>query len=100
MVIVIYDSILAMISLSLNSLTGMSAQYLGGIVLGLLLLIFYVIYVMVWVRPYRLFELYKINNIFRVLGLAIMPVNRYGGLILIDICELIFFMIDSVLYRS
>ena len=36
----------------------------------------------------------------RVVGLAVLPVNRYAGLIVIDIAELIFFMIDMVLYRS
>jgi len=35
-----------------------------------------------------------------VIGLAILPTNRYVGLILIDICELVFFIIDMVLYRS
>ena len=36
----------------------------------------------------------------RVVGLAVLPINRYAGLIVIDICELIFFMIDMVLYRT
>ena len=36
----------------------------------------------------------------RIVGLAILPINRYAGLIIIDICELIFFMIDMVLYRT
>lgn len=100
MVVILYDSALSLMSLSLNSITNLVAQYLGGVVLALLLLIFYLIYVLVWVRPYRLFELYKVNNIFRVVGLAILPLNRYGGLILIDIAELIFFLVDMVLYRS
>lgn len=100
MVIVVYDSVINMMSLALNSITGMVVQYMAGVVLALLLLIFYLIYVLVWVRPYRLFELYKIHNLFRVVGLAILPLNRYGGLILIDISELIFFLIDMVLYSS
>ena len=55
MVVILYMSVLAMISLSLNSITDLTAQYLGSVGLALLLLIFYVIYILVWVRPYRLF---------------------------------------------
>lgn len=29
-----------------------------------------------------------------------MPINRYVGLIIIDLAELVFFIIDMVLYRS
>ena len=100
MVVALYMSALAMMSLSLNSITGLVEQYLGSIALGLMLLIFFAVYMAVWVRPYRLFELYKINNLFRVVGLAVLATNRYAGLILMDISELIFFMIDMVLYRS
>lgn len=99
MVIVIYDSILAVISVKLNSIVGLSAQFYASVLVSLLLLLFYLIYVMVWVRPYRLFELYKIHNIFRVIGLAILPINRYGGIVFIDICELLFLILDLVLYR-
>ena len=77
MVIILYMSCLAMISLTQNSITELVTQYLASIALALLLLIFFVIYTLVWVRPYRLFELYKINNLFRVIGLAILPINRY-----------------------
>jgi hypothetical protein len=98
MVIVVYDSLLAMISLSLNSITDLVTQYLASIAMALGLLIFYGVYSVVWVRPYRLFELYKINNLVRVIGLAVLPFNRYGGLILIDIAELFFFIIDMVIY--
>lgn len=99
MVIMIYDSILALFSVKLNSIVGLSAQFYASVLLSLLLILFYLIYVIVWVRPYRLFELYKIHNIFRVIGLAVLPINRYGGIVFIDICELIFLIIDIVLYR-
>ena len=85
MVIVLYMSSLSMVSLTMNKITDMVAQYLAGVGLALLLLIFYLIYVLVWVRPYRLFELYKFNNMARVVGLVLMSINRYVGLIVIDI---------------
>lgn len=85
MVINIYFSIIAMMSLSMNSLVGMSISFLASILIALLVLICYIIYFLVWVRPFRLFELYKINNLFRIFGLAILASNRYGGIILIDL---------------
>ena len=62
MVIILYMSCLAMVSVTMNSITSLVAQYLASVGLALLLLIFYVVYVLVWVRPYRLFEMYKFNN--------------------------------------
>ena len=99
MVIWLYDSALAMISLNLNGILDLTAQYYVSVMLGLLLILFFTIYLMVWVRPYRLFELYKINNVFRVIGLAILPINLYAGIILIDLIELTFIILDLVLYR-
>lgn len=55
MVVALYMSMLAMMSLTLNSITNLVEQYLGSIALALILLIFFVIYMAVWVRPYRLF---------------------------------------------
>ena len=55
MVIAIYMSIIAMMSLTLNSITNLVEQYLGSIALALILLIFFAVYMFVWVRPYRLF---------------------------------------------
>ena len=74
-----------MISLNLNGILDLTAQYYVSILFALLLILFFFIYIMVWVRPYRLFELYKINNAFRVVGLAVLPVNIYAGLIIIDL---------------
>jgi len=99
MVIWLYDAALAMISLSLNGILDLTAQYYVSIMIGLLLILFFAIYLLVWVRPFRLFELYKINNVFRVIGLAILPINIYAGLILLDLTELTFFILDLVLYR-
>jgi hypothetical protein len=44
--------------------------------------------------------MYKINNMFRVIGLALLPINHYAGLILIDLADLTFIVIDIVLYRG
>lgn len=73
--------------------------YMGSIIFSILLLLFYAIYMLVWVRPFRIYELYKINNFFRIIGLIVLPSSKYGGIILIDITELLFFIIDIVLYR-
>ena len=100
MVIIIYDALLAMISLNLNGILDLSAQYYGSVLFSILLLLFYLIYVIVWVRPFRLFELYKIHNIFRAIALAILAINKYAGIILLDIFELFFFVVDMVLYRQ
>lgn len=76
MVIWLYGAALAIISLNLNGILDLTAQYYVSIIMGLVLILFYSIYVMVWVRPYRLFELYKVNNVLRVVGLAVLPVNK------------------------
>lgn len=89
-----------MMSLGYNNLMGLNTVYLGSISTSLLLLIFYFIYMIVWVRPYRLFELYKINNMFRIIGLAVLPVNAYGGIIVFDLFEIVFIIIDLGLYRQ
>jgi hypothetical protein len=95
----VYDCLLAMISLKLNGILDLPAQFYGSTLIAILLLIFYACYMVVWVRPYRLFELYKIHNAVRVVGLAILPINRYAGIIIIDIAELAFFVLDVKYYR-
>ena len=99
MVIILYDSLLAVMSLKLNGILNLSAQFYASIFMSIILLICYSIYFIVSVRPYRLFELYKINNLFRVAGLAVLPVNRYAGIIIINLAELTFFTLDVVFYR-
>ena len=99
MVIILYDAILAMISLNLNGLLSLGPQYYGSVLFGILLILFYLMYVIVWVRPFRLFELYKIQNCFRVIALGVLPLNKYGGIIVLDIVEVGFFIADMVLYR-
>lgn len=100
MVITIYFSAIGMMSVGLNSLVGMNTNFLASIVLSLVLLIAYILYFLFWVRPFRLFELYKINNLARIIGLVVMASNRYGGIIIIDIAEILFFLIDVALYRT
>lgn len=100
MVITIYFSVIGMMSLEMNSLVGMNTNFLASICLSLVLLIAYILYFIFWVRPFRLFELYKINNLFRIVGLVVMATNRYGGIIVIDIAEILFFLIDIALYRT
>lgn len=99
MVLLVYFSAIAMMSLKLNSLLGMPTGFLASVGISLMILIVYLIYVIVWVRPFRLFELYKINNLCRIIGLAILPLNVYGGIIVIDIVEITFFLIDLGVYR-
>lgn len=99
MVIIVYDSLLAMISLNLNGILDLSAQYYGSVLFSIVVMLFYFIYVLVWVRPFRLFELYKIHNIFRAIALCILPVNKYAGIVLLDLFDLFFFVVDLVLYR-
>lgn len=99
MVIILYFSLIGMMSVGMNSLVGMQTTFLASIILSLVLLIAYAIYFIFWVRPFRLFELYKFNNVIRVIGLAILASNRYGGIILIDLAEILFIILDLTLYR-
>lgn len=46
------------------------------------------------------YELYKLNNIFRAICIAVMPVNTYGGMIPLFILQLIFVIADAKLYRQ
>ena len=99
MVIILYDSILAMMSLQLNGILNLPAQYYASVFLSIIIVIGYLVYFIVSVRPYRLFELYKINNLFRVVGLAILQVNKQAGIVVITLVELFFFTLDIVFYR-
>lgn len=55
MVITLYYSALSMMSLQYNNILSLNTQFLGSVAMALLLLIFYIVYMGVWVRPYRLF---------------------------------------------
>ena len=99
MVIIVYFCMIGIMALGSNSMSGTSTTFLASVALSLVILIAYSIYVLVWVRPFRLFELYKVNNIVRVIGLVIMASNNFGGIILIDLTELLFFIVDVALYR-
>ena len=55
MVILIYDSLLALLSLGLNDISALGPQFSASILVGLFLTILYSIYLVVWVRPFRLF---------------------------------------------
>lgn len=99
MVVTVYFSLISIMSIGMNSLTELDIIYMGSIIFSVILLLFYTIYILIWVRPFRIFELYKINNFFRVIGLIVLPSSKYGGIIIIDIAEIIFFIIDIALYR-
>jgi hypothetical protein len=99
MVITVYFSAISMMSMGMNSLVGMNTIYLASIIISLVLLIAYAIYFLFWVRPFRLFELYKLNNMARVIGVVVMASNKYGGIIFIDLTDILFFIIDLTLYR-
>lgn len=99
MVIILYCSLIGIYSVGMNSLTSMSTTFLSSVILSLVLIAAYAIYFLFWVRPFRLFELYKINNLVRVIGVLIMASNRFGGLILIALSDILFFIIDMALYR-
>lgn len=99
MVVILYFSTIGMMSIGMNSLTDMDTTFLASVILSLVLLIAYVFYFLFWVRPFRLFEIYKVNNLARVIGLVVMVSNRYGGIIIIDMAEILFFILDVALYR-
>ena len=85
MVIIVYFCMIGIMALGSNSMSGTSTTFLASVALSLVILIAYSIYVLVWVRPFRLFELYKVNNIVRVIGVVIMASNKFGGIVLIDL---------------
>ena len=99
MVLVVYLAIIAMMSLSYNDLMDKDHIFVGSIALSLFMLLAYSIYLLVWVRPYRLFELYKMQNCLRVAGLALLPINRYAGVVLLNMIDVIMGILDLALYR-
>jgi hypothetical protein len=38
--------------------------------------------------------------LFRIVGLAVLPINLYGGIIIFDLFDLVFFIFDLGLYRQ
>lgn len=67
--------------------------------IGTVLLFMYLAYMIAWVRKHLLYELYKLNNIFRAVLLGVMCINTYAGLIPLIVIEVIFIIADAKMYK-
>lgn len=68
--------------------------------IALLILCAYIGYFIAWVRKHFLYELYKLNNVFRAVCIACMCLNTYAGLVIMIAVELIFIVVDWILYKE
>jgi len=78
----------------------MPTQFLISQFIALVFLIAYIIYLFIWVRPVTVYELYKIHNFFRAGFILLTVVNRFGGLIALNILEYLVFILDFYFYRN
>ncbi len=85
MVKTIFSCILSAYSLALNNILTMPSQFLISQFVGLACLIGYFIYLFIWVKPHLVYELYKIHNVIRVISVLVIVINRFGGIIMINI---------------
>jgi len=78
----------------------MKTQFLISSFVGIVFFIAYVIYLFVWVKPHIVYELYKIHNFLRCVFLVVIIINRFGGLVGLNLLEILFFITDWWLYRN
>lgn len=95
-----FSCYLALYSFALNSLMDMPTQFLIAQFVALAFLIAYLIYLFIWVRAVLVFELYKIHNFVRAAFILVAVVNRFGGLIALNILETLVFIVDFYFYRN
>lgn len=77
-----------------------SIEFMACQLIALLILCAYIGYFIAWVRKHFLYELYKLNNVFRAVCLACMCLNTYAGLVVMIAIELIFIVVDTILYKE
>lgn len=93
-----FSVVCSLLSLTNNEILS-SIEYMICQLTAMLILLSLIAYFILFVRKYMPYELYKLNNIFRAICIAVMPVNTYGGMIPLFILELIFVIADGKLYR-
>lgn len=86
------------ISLIKNNILS-SLEFMISQLIGTVLLFMYLAYMIAWVRKHLLYELYKLNNIFRAVLLGVMCINTYAGLIPLIVIEVIFIIADAKMYK-
>jgi hypothetical protein len=96
----IFSAFLSLYSFALNDLMSMGTQFLISQFVALSFMIAYLIYLFIWVRPVLVYELYKIHNFVRVAFILLAVVNRFGGLIAINILEFLVYIADFYFYRN
>lgn len=96
----LFSAFLSLYSFALNDLMSMGTQFLISQFVALSFLIAYLIYLFIWVRPVLVYEFYKIHNFVRVAFILLAVVNRFGGLIALNILEFLVFISDFYFYRN
>jgi hypothetical protein len=96
----LYSIVISLLSLQFNDILTTKSPFMISLLFSLIFLIAYSIYFFVWVKNQRHLELYKINNIFRAVSLVIVVVNKFAGIILLDLVEIIFIILDLMFYRD
>jgi hypothetical protein len=85
----LFFSILTIYSLTLNNILTMKAAFIVSQFFALCGFVGSVIYLFIWVQPHLAFEFYKVHNFFRAISVLIIIVNKYGGIIMLNIVELL-----------
>jgi hypothetical protein len=96
----LFSAFLSLYSFALNDLMSMATQFLISQFVALTFMIAYIIYLFIWVRPVLVYEFYKIHNFVRVAFILLAVVNRFGGLIALNILEFLVFIADFYFYRN
>jgi hypothetical protein len=96
----LFSTFLSLYSLALNDLMLMPTQFLISQFVALSFLVAYLIYLFIWVRPVMVYEFYKIHNFVRMGFILLAVVNRFGGLIGLNILELLVYIADFYFYRN
>ena len=98
--ILIYGAGLCLFSLQNNNISSDNLQYAFTILIAFLVILAYSFYFAIKVKNHLDTELYKVNNLFRIMGLLLLALGYNNGLLLINFTEIIFFVVDIMYYRS
>lgn len=97
--VIFFNGLVSLIGLALNFILS-NTLYMVSQIVAIVILLIYIGYLIGFVRKYLIYELYKINNVFRAVCLAVMCVNTYGGLVTMIVLEFIFIFLDVRFYRE
>jgi len=80
-----YFSVIAILDIYGKDMSSLSTSEMISVALGIIFVLTYILYIIFGVAPYRIFELYKINNFFRLIGLVLLVINKNAGVVSFNI---------------